>query len=137
MSQKVQQAATNSLISKYINKQTLKYVFTTHFWGPISNFGIPIAAVYDLQKDPNRISGPMTGALIAYSAVFMKYALAVQPKNFLLFACHFINETAQLGQGFRFLNYHYFIDDAKRAKIDEKFAIKEALERQQQEEAEK
>ncbi|BAO41661.1 Mitochondrial pyruvate carrier [Kluyveromyces marxianus] len=107
MSQPAQRAATQSLISKYINKETLKYVFTTHFWGPVSNFGIPIAAIYDLKKDPEMISGPMTGALVIYSAVFMRYALAVQPKNFLLFGCHVVNEAAQLGQAYRYLDYHH------------------------------
>jgi mitochondrial pyruvate carrier 1 len=48
----------------------------------------------------------MTGALVIYSATFMRYALAVQPKNYLLFACHFINEGAQLTQGYRWLSYH-------------------------------
>lgn len=107
MSQPVQRAATQSVISKYINKETLKYVFTTHFWGPVSNFGIPIAAIYDLKKDPDLISGPMTLALVVYSGVFMKYALAVTPKNYLLFGCHVINETAQLAQGYRFLQHNY------------------------------
>lgn len=107
MSSNIPRGATRSVLQKYINKETLKYVFTTHFWGPVSNFGIPIAALYDLKKDPDLISGPMTFALITYSAVFMKYATAVSPKNYLLFGCHLINETAQLGQGFRFLNYHY------------------------------
>ncbi|QEU61397.1 Mpc1 [Kluyveromyces lactis] len=107
MSQPVQRAASQSLISKYINKETLKYVFTTHFWGPVSNFGIPIAAIYDLKKDPEMISGPMTLALVMYSGVFMRYSLAVTPRNFLLFGCHVVNETAQLVQGYRYLNHHY------------------------------
>jgi mitochondrial pyruvate carrier 1 len=54
----------------------------------------------------NRISGNMTAALTIYSAVFMRYSLAVQPKNYLLFLCHFINEGSQLTQGYRYLNYH-------------------------------
>src|SRR6202161_1333091 len=53
-----------------------------------------------------RISGKMTGALTIYSATFMRYALAVQPKNYLLFLCHFVNEGAQLTQGYRFMQYH-------------------------------
>lgn len=89
------------------SKQSLKYVCSTHFWGPVSNFGIPVAAVLDLKKDPELISGPMTGALIGYSLVFMRYALAVQPKNYLLFGCHVVNELAQLGQGFRWVKHHY------------------------------
>jgi len=48
----------------------------------------------------------MTGALVIYSGTFMRYALAVQPKNYLLFACHFINEGAQLTQGYRYLQYN-------------------------------
>ena len=51
------------------------------------------------------ISGRFTAALTIYSATFMRYALAVTPKNYLLFACHFINFNAQLTQGFRFYNY--------------------------------
>ncbi|CCK70580.1 pyruvate transporter MPC1 KNAG_0E03210 [Huiozyma naganishii CBS 8797] len=113
MSNNVNKAASRAIISKYINKETLKYVFTTHFWGPVSNFGIPIAAIYDLKKDPSLISGPMTLALVVYSGVFMKYAMAVTPKNYLLLGCHIINETAQLGQGFRFLQYNYLTDKPK------------------------
>ncbi|QLG73056.1 hypothetical protein HG535_0E01400 [Zygotorulaspora mrakii] len=123
MSQPVQRAATRSFIQKYINKETLKYVFTTHFWGPVSNFGIPIAALYDLKKDPTVISGPMTGALVLYSAVFMKYALAVTPTNYLLFGCHLVNEMAQLGQGYRFLSYNYLSSDEEKKSIEKKWAI--------------
>lgn len=31
-----------------------------HFWGPVVNWGIPIAAIADTQKDPSLISGNMT-----------------------------------------------------------------------------
>ena len=55
-----------------------------------------------------RISGQMTFALCIYSATFMRYSLAVQPKNYLLFLCHAVNETAQLTQGYRYLNYNYW-----------------------------
>lgn len=124
MSQPIQRAATRSIMQKYINKETLKYIFTTHFWGPVSNFGIPIAAIYDLKKDPTLISGPMTGALVIYSGVFMRYSMAVSPKNYLLLACHVINETAQLGQGYRFVNYNYFNSDDEKKAIQERTALK-------------
>ncbi|EXL62341.1 small nuclear ribonucleoprotein B and B' [Fusarium oxysporum f. sp. radicis-lycopersici 26381] len=84
------------------------YVCSTHFWGPVSNFGIPLAAIMDTQKSPELISGQMTGALIIYAGTFMRYSLAVTPKNYLLFACHFVNAGAQLTQGYRYLNYHYW-----------------------------
>lgn len=50
----------------------------------------------------------MTGALCLYSTTFMRYALAVTPKNYLLFGCHFINLGAQITQGYRFLNFNYW-----------------------------
>lgn len=108
MSSKASQVASKTpIFQRFINKENLKYLLTTHFWGPVSNFGIPLAAIYDLKKDPELISGPMTTSLILYSAVFMKYSVAISPKNYLLFACHFVNETAQLAQGYRFVNFHY------------------------------
>ncbi|GAM40480.1 UPF0041 domain protein [Talaromyces pinophilus] len=98
-------AAIKAINAKIRSNKVLDYVFSTHFWGPASNFGIPIAAVMDIQKDPEIISGPMTGALTVYSATFMRYSLAVTPKNYLLFACHAINFTSQTIQGYRYLNY--------------------------------
>ena len=47
----------------------------------------------------------MTTALTLYSGTFMRYALAVTPKNPLLFACHFINFGSQITQGYRYVNY--------------------------------
>ncbi|KAM0802776.1 hypothetical protein BDR22DRAFT_842284 [Usnea florida] len=98
-------AAISALNAKIRSQPILNYVCSTHFWGPVSNFGIPIAAVMDTQKDPEIISGRMTGALILYSGTFMRYALAVTPKNYLLFGCHFVNFGAQLTQGYRYMQY--------------------------------
>lgn len=115
MSSKITHTASQSLTQKIFNKETLKYVFTTHFWGPVSNFGIPVAAVIDLKNKPaDSISGPMTAALVVYSAVFMKYSVAVTPKNYLLFGCHAINEVAQLGQAVRFINFNYLSSNEKK-----------------------
>lgn len=99
--------SANKFFNFLFSKQSLRYMCTTHFWGPVSNFGIPIAAMMDLKKDPDLISGPMTGSLIVYSLVFMRYSMAVTPQNYLLFGCHFVNELAQLAQGFRWTKHHY------------------------------
>ncbi len=48
-------------------------------------------------------------ALLCYSALFMRFAIVVQPRNLLLFACHLTNETAQAVQGARFLDYWYVV----------------------------
>ncbi|KAG0267470.1 hypothetical protein BGZ95_002837 [Linnemannia exigua] len=74
----------------------------------LANWGLPLAAIADFKKDPELISGNMTGALTVYSLLFMRFAWMVQPRNYLLFACHATNETAQLVQGYRFINYHHF-----------------------------
>ena len=60
----------------------------------------------------------MTGALVVYAATFMRYSLAVTPKNYLLFACHLTNFGAQTTQGFRYMKHNYFggKDMAERAK---------------------
>lgn len=31
-----------------------------HFWGPIANWGLPLAALGDMKKDPEIISPKMT-----------------------------------------------------------------------------
>jgi len=83
-----------------------QYLMSTHFWGPIANWGIPLAAIADFKKDPSFISPRMTTALILYSALFMRFAVRVQPRNMLLFACHITNFSAQIVQGVRCINYN-------------------------------
>lgn len=115
-----------------------RLALNTDFWGPASNFGIPIAAILDTNKSPDlwesstdwiefrllhtdkafSISGQMTGALIIYAFTFMRYSLAVIPKNYLLFAAHFLNAGAQPTQGYRWTMYHYGAGaDGKAGKI--------------------
>jgi len=86
---------------------------TTHFWGPVANWGIALAGVYDMtQKDASYISMPMTGTLAVYSLAFMRFAWRVQPRNYILFACHIFNEAVQLTQLYRRWDY-----DRKQAKL--------------------
>ena len=64
------------------------------------------AAVYDASfKGPEIIDVTMTGVMIGYSSLFMRFAWAVQPRNYLLFACHSFNVTAQLNQLRRAVEY--------------------------------
>jgi hypothetical protein len=69
----------------------------------------------------------MTGALVVYSATFMRYALAVQPKNYLLFLCHFVNEGAQLTQGYRYLQYHKMGGREETLKQQAESGVKSAV----------
>lgn len=36
------------------------FVPSQHFWGPVANWGLPIAAIADMKKSPEIISGRMT-----------------------------------------------------------------------------
>lgn len=55
-------------------------------------------------------------ALCMYSAVFMRFAWKVQPRNLLLLGCHITNFGVQVTQGSRFINYNY-LGGAKNAEV--------------------
>ena len=88
---------------------------TTHFWGPIANWGIVFTTIYDMTKSgPEKISGPLTVALSMYSMMFMRFAWKVQPRNYLLFACHMCNTSVQALQLYR--KYKFELDPANAHK---------------------
>jgi len=111
---KVAQNVFQRFLGNLKSKEFREYLMSTHFWGPVANWGIPLAALSDIRKNPDFISGKMTLALCLYSALFMRFAWKVQPRNLLLFACHITNFTAQTIQGTRFVNYHYFTEDKNK-----------------------
>ncbi|KAG0000876.1 pyruvate transporter mpc1 [Entomortierella chlamydospora] len=94
-----------------------------HFWGPVANWGLPLAAIADTKKDADMISGNMTAALTVYSMLFMRFAWMVQPRNYLLFACHATNEAAQLVQGYRYIQYHHFGGKNKATTIEQDLKV--------------
>ncbi|ETP51226.1 hypothetical protein F442_03602 [Phytophthora nicotianae P10297] len=102
----VAQRSTMSMASRlryFINSPTGPK--TTHFWGPVANWGFVVAAMADMRKPADVISINMTSALSIYSLIFMRFAWMVKPRNYLLLACHASNEAAQLYQlqrGIRF-----------------------------------
>ncbi|KAK0064515.1 mitochondrial pyruvate carrier 1 [Biomphalaria pfeifferi] len=101
------------------------YYYSTHFWGPVANWGLPLAAIADLKKNPEIISGKMTLALSIYSCLFMRFAWKVIPRNLLLLSCHMTNEVAQLTQGARFINYHHLMSDEQREQYRATFIAEE------------
>ncbi|CAC9699027.1 mitochondrial pyruvate carrier protein 1, putative [Plasmodium sp. DRC-Itaito] len=70
-------------------------IFSIMFWAPLANWGFVIAGCNDLKKKPIYISEKMTSVLTIYSLLFMRYALAIKPKNYLLFSCHATNTLVQ------------------------------------------
>ncbi|KAM8753164.1 mitochondrial pyruvate carrier 1-like protein [Rhynchonycteris naso] len=99
-------------------KEFRDYLTSTHFWGPMGNWGLPLAAFNDMKASPEIISGRMTTALIFYSMAFMRFAYRVQPRNLLLLACHGTNVVAQSVQANRYLIYHYGGGAEKIAAVD-------------------
>lgn len=82
-------------------------LFSTHFLGPLANWGLVGASVYDaVSKGPENISPTMTATLMCYSTVFCRFALRVKPTNYLLFACHSFNVAAQAYQLSRWTSWH-------------------------------
>lgn len=80
-------------------KEFRDYATSTHFWGPVANWGIPLAAIKDMWAPPDIISGRVTTAFILYSMVFMRFAYLVGPRSLLLIACHSTNVVAQCAGG--------------------------------------
>ena len=79
---------------------------TVHFWGPAANWGLVGAGLLDANKPPEMISERMSLTLFLYSCMFMRFAWRVQPRNWLLFSCHFSNATCQLYLYMRKINYN-------------------------------
>lgn len=77
---------------------------TVHFWGPMANWGLVAAAVNDFNKPVDQVSPTMTGVLMVYSGLFMRFAWMVQPRNYLLLACHASNELCQSYQMSRIIS---------------------------------
>ncbi|EEB06865.2 hypothetical protein SJAG_01924 [Schizosaccharomyces japonicus yFS275] len=125
-SQKISASVTGRFFQWVKSPNFRRYLMSTHFWGPLSNFGIPIAALYDLKKDPHLISGRMTSALIVYSCVFMRYAWMVYPRNYLLLCCHAFNTAAQSAQGARFINFWYGPKSKEHLENESKLSPKHA-----------
>ncbi|CAL9111941.1 unnamed protein product, partial [Musa textilis] len=89
---------------------------TTHFWGPIANGGFVVAAMADMKKPAETISGNMTTAMCLYSAALMRFAWMVQPRNYLLLACHASNEVVQLYQLSRWVNARGYLKNRDPAE---------------------
>jgi mitochondrial pyruvate carrier 1 len=69
----------------------------------------------------------MTAALCLYSSTFMRYSMAVTPKNYLLFGCHFVNLGAQLTQGYRYVNHNHWGGKEKLGVQDGVAAVKDKV----------
>jgi len=90
---------------------------TTHFWAPIANWGLAGSGIYDAAlKGPEIINERMSATMVVYSGLFMRFAWAVQPRNYILLSCHTANVLAQCNQLQRWGGYTLETDKEKGAK---------------------
>ncbi|XXG48849.1 hypothetical protein AAC387_Pa02g3183 [Persea americana] len=89
---------------------------TTHFGGPVANWGFVAAGLVDTQKPPELILGNMTAAMCVHPGLFMRFGWMVQPLNFLLLACHASNEAVQLYQLSRWGKAQGYLQKKKEAE---------------------
>jgi hypothetical protein len=106
-------ASAQSKLQQWINASNGPK--TTHFWGPVANWGLVLAGLLDMKKPAEAISLNMTGVLCAYSLLFMRFAWMVKPRNYILLSCHVCNETVQGYQLTRALNYKWEKEVAGKA----------------------
>jgi len=52
-------------------------------------------------------------AMCVYSVLFMRFAWMIQPRNYILLACHFSNEAVQLNQMRRYMQHRSSLKDTK------------------------
>lgn len=71
------------------------WVRAVGYVGAVANWTIPIVAITNIGKDPNKINVKMTAVLTLYSCLFMRWSIAISPPNFPLLACHITNVLAQ------------------------------------------
>lgn len=90
---------------------------TTHFWGPVANWGFVAAGFADTKKAPEKLSGGMQGALCMYSMLFMRFAWVVQPRNYILLSCHAANETVQSYNMYRWADHTYSLSNPKSPEV--------------------
>lgn len=95
-------ATSSKTVSQLLREKTLDdmpseaFVRRVGYLGAAANWLIPIAAISNLVNMPvENINPQLTGVLAVYSCVFMRWALAISPANYPLFACHVANSTAQ------------------------------------------
>lgn len=87
---------------------------TIFFWAPTFKWGISIANLSDLSRDPDQVSTPMQCAVTATGLIWSKYSLDITPKNYNLLAVNAFMACTGLIQLYR--KYEH---EQKRVKAPE------------------
>lgn len=60
----------------------------------------------------------MTSVLCIYSALFMRFAWVIEPRNWILLSCHFSNECVQLNQLRRWGTWAYLQEQEAKQQAE-------------------
>ena len=91
---------------------------TSHFWGPVFNWGFVLQGAIEYNRPAEKISRDMQMTLTQYSTMFMRFALKVQPTNYLLFTCHFLNVFVQGRQLKRRVEWEWEQEELQKGKTE-------------------
>lgn len=84
--------------------------------GAAANWLIPIAGIMNFPTRPLESIDPvMTSVLCVYSALFVRWSVAISPANYPLFLCHATNSTVQAATFLRW-TYGTYLSDGKKKK---------------------
>lgn len=109
---------------------------TTHFWGPVLNAMFVVQGFKERNRPPHRLSRNMQFILTVYSILFMRFAIVVKPRNYLLFCVHISNTMLQGNLLARRLEFESMrqaegkaveLNDEEKAFYDEFYAQQLAL----------
>ncbi|EAN93588.1 Mitochondrial pyruvate carrier 1 [Trypanosoma cruzi] len=83
-----------------VSVSTVRYI---GYVGAAANWLIPIAGIMNFPtRKPSDIDPMMTSILFGYSAIFLRWAIAISPANYPLFLCHATNSTVQVATLLRY-----------------------------------
>lgn len=115
---------------------------TTHFWGPVLNAMFVVQGIAERNRPPHRLSRNMQFILTCYSILFMRFAIVVKPRNYLLFCVHVSNTMLQGNLLFKRLGFENMrkaegksieLTEEEKVFYDELFAKELALAQADQE----
>jgi mitochondrial pyruvate carrier 2 len=91
---------------------------TIFFWAPTCKWGISIANLSDLQRDPDEVSLPMQLAVTATGLIWSKYSLDITPKNYNLLTVNAFMAVTGLWQLYRKFDASQRAATLEAAKIE-------------------
>jgi hypothetical protein len=79
---------------------------TIFFWAPTFKWGISLANISDLQRNPEEVSLPMQLAVTATGLIWSKYSLDITPKNYNLLTVNAFMALTGMVQLYRKWDYN-------------------------------